>query len=225
MTQAESNAKDEMMTTWKLDTDNDGCDEVLNGDKIEDVVQDVLNRYEIDTLPEGWTVYQIEDETDETMMTQSSWKNEARAINGTKNSHYDLARHAASKGFEVVADSEDNQKSWIARQGDEDFADRIIGEIIGDEDAAIDIFANHLLDDNGNFTAIEISLDGVWAGSGKLIDGRIEDCGAQFCDDSEESENVYELIEEAVVEGKSNLRVKFADDTIRELSWTVTEPS
>lgn len=50
---------------------------------------------------------------------------------------------------------------------------------------------------------IEIYVDSVWAGSGTLLgsknDGhQIVDCGAQFCDDSDESEAVYESIEDAI---------------------------
>lgn len=44
------------MTRFKLDTENAGCDEILVGDSREEVLQDVLNRYEVETLPEGWTI-------------------------------------------------------------------------------------------------------------------------------------------------------------------------
>ena len=74
-------------------------------------------------------------------------------------------------------------------------------------------------------TTISIAMDGVWAGSGKLVDGIIEDCGAQFCDDQDESENVYELIEEAIAEGKDSLKVELSkrDDAV-EITWTIAEP-
>jgi hypothetical protein len=76
------------------------------------------------------------------------------------------------------------------------------------------------------FTAISISVDGVWAGSGKLIDGVISDCGAQFGDDQDESENVYELIEEAIEEGKDSLKVELSDrDSAVQITWTITEPA
>ncbi len=45
---------------YKLDTENAGCDEVLIGSSKDEVLQDVLNRYEIDELPEGWSIEEIE---------------------------------------------------------------------------------------------------------------------------------------------------------------------
>ena len=45
---------------FKLDTENAGCDEILEGESIEDVTQDVLNRYEVDELPEGWTITTVD---------------------------------------------------------------------------------------------------------------------------------------------------------------------
>ena len=73
------------------------------------------------------------------------------------------------------------------------------------------------------YTAISISQDNVWAGSGKLTDGIISDCGAQFGADQDESENVYELIEEAIEEGKDSIRVELADIPNAVLiSWTIT---
>jgi hypothetical protein len=76
------------------------------------------------------------------------------------------------------------------------------------------------------FTTISISVDNVWAGSGKLTDGVISDCGAQFGDDQDESENVYELIEEAIEEGKDSLKVELSDRNEAVLiTWTITEPS
>ena len=44
---------------YQLDTENAGCDEILVGDSIEEVTQDVLNRYECDELPEGWSITPI----------------------------------------------------------------------------------------------------------------------------------------------------------------------
>jgi hypothetical protein len=76
------------------------------------------------------------------------------------------------------------------------------------------------------FTTISISVDNVWAGSGKLTDGVISDCGAQFGDDQDESENVYELIEEAIERGKDSLKVELSDRNEAVLiTWTITEPS
>ena len=68
-----------------------------------------------------------------------NWKVDAHAINGQKGSHYDLARYAEAKGFEVQGDPDDMEKSFVARPGSEDFGDRIIGEINGDAEAVITI--------------------------------------------------------------------------------------
>ncbi len=70
------------------------------------------------------------------------WKYDAHAINGTKNSHYDLAAWVESKGFEVVGDPDDTERSIIARPGSEDFGDREIGEIVGDSEAVVRITAD-----------------------------------------------------------------------------------
>lgn len=71
-----------------------------------------------------------------------NWKTDAHAINGQRGSHYDLAQWAEAKGFELVADPDDNERSIVARPGAEDFGDREIGEIIGDAEAVIKITAN-----------------------------------------------------------------------------------
>lgn len=68
---------------------------------------------------------------------------------------------------------------------------------------------------------ISISMDGAWAGSGTLRDGIIEDCGAQFCDDNDESLSVYELIEAAIAEGKSSVTIAFSDETRRRITWDI----
>lgn len=76
---------------------------------------------------------------------------------------------------------------------------------------------------HAEFTVIEISMDGVWAGSGKLIDGRIEDCSAQFCDDNDESLEVYDLIENAIEVGKATqFDVEFSDGSQHTISWVAT---
>ena len=76
------------------------------------------------------------------------------------------------------------------------------------------------------YTVISISQDGVWAGSGKLTDGVISDCGAQFGADQDESENVYELIEEAIKEGKDSIRIELSDaDDAVVISWSIVDPS
>ena len=69
--------------------------------------------------------------------------------------------------------------------------------------------------------SISISMDQVWEGSGRLVDGRIVDCGAQFCDDTDESEAVYELIEDAITEGKDEIKIEIEGrDHI--VSWSLT---
>lgn len=71
-----------------------------------------------------------------------NWKNDAHGINGQTGDHYDLARYVESKGFEIVGDPDNMQRSIIARPGGEDFGEREIGEIIGDAEATVTINAN-----------------------------------------------------------------------------------
>lgn len=70
------------------------------------------------------------------------WKTDAHAINGQEGSHYDLAQWVEGKGFEIVADPDDMQLSFIARPGSEDFGNRVIGDIRGDAEARVTINAN-----------------------------------------------------------------------------------
>jgi hypothetical protein len=75
------------------------------------------------------------------------------------------------------------------------------------------------------YTVIEIVVDGVWAGSGKLRGDmenghEIVDCGAQFCDDNDESIAVYDDIENAIDNGEDS--IKFRGQTI---SWKITVPT
>jgi hypothetical protein len=77
-----------------------------------------------------------------------------------------------------------------------------------------------------NYTTISISVDNVWAGSGKLTDGVITDCSAQFCDDNDESLSVYEMIEEAIEEGEDSLKVELSDrDEAVVITWSIVEPA
>lgn len=77
-----------------------------------------------------------------------------------------------------------------------------------------------------NYTTISISQDHVWAGSGKLRDGVIEDCGAQFGADHDESQNVYELIEEAIAAGKDSIKVELSDrDDAVTITWSIVAPT
>lgn len=47
------------MAQYKLDTENAGCDEILTGESVEAVTQDILNRYECDELPAGREITQV----------------------------------------------------------------------------------------------------------------------------------------------------------------------
>ena len=69
----------------------------------------------------------------------NNWQTDAHAIDGTTGSHYDLAAWVEGKGFEVAADTDDNERSIIRRSGDEDADDREIGEITGDAEAVVKI--------------------------------------------------------------------------------------
>lgn len=71
------------------------------------------------------------------MTTATNWQSDAHGIDGQQGSHYDLARYAECKGFTVEPDTDDNERSFIARAGDEDFDLRIVGEIVGDAEAVI----------------------------------------------------------------------------------------
>ena len=74
------------------------------------------------------------------------------------------------------------------------------------------------------FMTISISVNGAWAGSGKLVNGRITDCGAQFCEDADESEEVYGLIEAAIDECRDSLSVD-TDDGQLSITWSIVTPS
>jgi len=84
---------------------------------------------------------------------------------------------------------------------------------------------------NATFTEspISISVDNVWAGSGKVrtwSDESVEifDCGVMFVDDQDETENVYELIQEAIEEGKDSLKVELSDrDSAVLIAWMIHE--
>jgi hypothetical protein len=71
---------------------------------------------------------------------------------------------------------------------------------------------------------ITISMNGTWAGDGKLCpcSGRIEDCSAQFCDDADESLAVYDAIEEAIDGLTGSIKVDIDGET-KLIEWTITE--
>lgn len=71
---------------------------------------------------------------------------------------------------------------------------------------------------------ISISMDGTWAGSGELnADGVIENCGAQFCDDNDESLRIYDQIEAAISEGQEQLWITTDDGEDHKVEWSITE--
>jgi hypothetical protein len=73
-------------------------------------------------------------------------------------------------------------------------------------------------------TKISIYQDGVWAGTGDFLNDSIQNCAAQFCDDNDESMDVYEAIEEAINLGESQVKVEFADGSKHTYTWDlVTE--
>lgn len=45
---------------WKLDTGNDGCDEILTGDSYSEVEKDVLYHHELEILPDHWSITEID---------------------------------------------------------------------------------------------------------------------------------------------------------------------
>jgi hypothetical protein len=69
---------------------------------------------------------------------------------------------------------------------------------------------------------ITISMNGTWAGDGRLCDGRIEDCSAQFCDDADESLAVYDAIEEAIAFGDWRIKIDIDGET-KLIEWTITK--
>ena len=69
---------------------------------------------------------------------------------------------------------------------------------------------------------ISISVDGVWAGSGRLIDNRIVDCGAVLASGQFDSDDVYELIEDAISRGRDTQRIEHEDGTTHSYTWSIT---
>lgn len=74
-----------------------------------------------------------------------------------------------------------------------------------------------------NVSEISISVDGVWAGSGRVVDGYIVDCGAVLAGGQDESDDVYDLIEEAIGEGLDHQIIEHADGTTHRYAWTITQ--
>lgn len=69
--------------------------------------------------------------------------------------------------------------------------------------------------------AIDICVDHVWSGSGRVIDGSIVDCAAQFCDDYDASLSIYDDIEDAISEGNDSLQADL-DGESKTITWSLT---
>lgn len=89
------------MARYKLDTDNSGNDEILVGDSVAEVTQDVLNRYEVDELPEDWTIDLIDDST------QTGY------VIGSNGRIYVQVRDDSQFGFAIC----DDEQSWAGGVG------------------------------------------------------------------------------------------------------------
>ena len=72
---------------------------------------------------------------------------------------------------------------------------------------------------------IQIFVDGIFATAGRLVGGSIVDCAGQFCDDSDESENVYEEIEDAIAYGNVSVRIELSDDRKILVTWEIANAS
>jgi hypothetical protein len=71
-------------------------------------------------------------------------------------------------------------------------------------------------------TKISIYQDGIFAGCGDYANETIQNCAAQFCDDNDESMDVYEAIEEAINLGGSKVKIEFADGSKHTYTWDLT---
>ena len=63
----------------------------------------------------------------------------AHGLDGNTGEHAALVAFVRSHGFDVEADDEDKELTFIARPGDERFGLRVIGEIRGGEKAILRI--------------------------------------------------------------------------------------
>ncbi len=93
------------MARYKLDTDNSGNDEILEGTTRAEVLQDVLSHHEIDELPEGWTLEEIEDE--------HAAKAKAGYVLGSDGKIYVQVQDDSQFGFAIC----DDEQSWAGGVG------------------------------------------------------------------------------------------------------------
>jgi len=69
---------------------------------------------------------------------------------------------------------------------------------------------------------ISISVNGVWAGDGKIVDGEIRDCAAQLGGDQDETEVLYSLIEDAIEGGRGDeLSTRRDGGEEIKISWSI----
>ncbi len=114
--------------------------------------------------------------------------------------------------------------SWVW-DGEADFRD-----VQGNSYYRMQVYATDPADSEADeYRAISIFMDGVFSGSG-ILEGNMEDghtirdCGAQFCDDADASEDVYGDIEEAINLGKKGIVVTL-DGVKRSIVWSIVEPT
>ena len=93
------------MARYKLDTDNSGNDEILEGTTRAEVLQDVLSHHEIDELPEGWTLEEIQDE--------HAAKAKAGYVLGSDGKIYVQVKDDSQFGFAIC----DEELSWAGGVG------------------------------------------------------------------------------------------------------------
>jgi len=74
-------------------------------------------------------------------------------------------------------------------------------------------------------TKISIYQDGIFAGCGDYANETIQNCAAQFCDDNDESMDVYAAIEQAINLGESKLKIEFADGSKHTYTWDLVSES
>ena len=47
------------MKQWKLDTGNDGEDEILYGETVEEIIDDILHYQDLARLPDHWSIEEV----------------------------------------------------------------------------------------------------------------------------------------------------------------------
>jgi hypothetical protein len=114
------------------------------------------------------------------------------------------ARHRPRDAAEMLL-------KWSANDGCRIVDTDADGDLICDEICVVE-----------SFGTIVISVDGKWFGSGKLVNGRIEGCAANFCDEADESEAIYQLIEEKIEKRGTHMTVEI-DGLQRLIEWSIED--